>query len=160
MISLGSWLITIFLIMFWVFRVIATLFTQMGMEFVAPPLNIGAEITLLFVVLICIPFVFKRKILGPLVILGAYGWYFGPDLIANITNIFTAADIVNFNLYIQLIVDMVAIILPIISIFDILWDKQRTKNPVHKDTDWFYKNEQYDRKLDDRADKNNYRTGI
>ena len=24
--------------------------------------------------------------------------------------------------------------------------------------DWFYKNEQYDRKLDDRADKNNYRT--
>lgn len=160
MISLGSWLITIFLVMFWAFRVIATLFTQMGMEFIAPPLNIGVEITLLFVVLICIPFVFKRKILGPIVILAAYGWYFGPDLIANITNVFTVTDTVNLNMYVQILVDAIAIILPVISIFDILWDKQRTKNPVHKDTDWFYKNEQYDRKLDDRADKNNYRTGI
>lgn len=160
MISLGSWLVTIFLIMFWAFRVIATLFTQMGMEFVAPPLNIGVEITLLFVVLICIPFVFKRKILGPIVILGAYGWYFGPDLVANIANVFTAEGTANLNMYVQIIVDAIALILPIISIFDILWDKQRTKNPVHKDTDWFYKNEQYDRKLDDRADKNNYRTGI
>ena len=29
---------------------------------------------------------------------------------------------------------------------------------VDKKTDWFYKNEQFDRKMDDRADKNNYRT--
>ena len=31
-------------------------------------------------------------------------------------------------------------------------------NPKDKKTDWFYTNEQYDRQLDERADKNNYRT--
>ena len=31
-------------------------------------------------------------------------------------------------------------------------------NPKDKKTDWFYDNEQFDRKLDERADKNNYRT--
>ena len=39
-----------------------------------------------------------------------------------------------------------------------LMDKNRTNHPVDKKTDWFYKNEEFDRKLDDRADKNNYRT--
>ena len=37
-------------------------------------------------------------------------------------------------------------------------DKNRKAHPKDKKTDWFYKNEQYDRKLDERADKNNYRT--
>lgn len=32
------------------------------------------------------------------------------------------------------------------------------KFSTYKKTDWFYKNEEFDRKLDDRADKNNYRT--
>ena len=39
-----------------------------------------------------------------------------------------------------------------------LLDKNRVNNPKDKKTDWFYKGEQYDRQLDERADKNNYRT--
>ena len=58
----------------------------------------------------------------------------------------------------DMFVALIAIALPIAAVFDILLDKTRTKNPVNKETDWFYKNEQYDRKLDERADKNNYRT--
>ena len=55
-------------------------------------------------------------------------------------------------------ISLIAIALPSIALFDILLDRNRMKNPVDKKTDWFYKNEQYDRKLDERADKNNYRT--
>ena len=157
--SLGSWLITIFLIVFWAFRIVVTISAQMGTVFVVSPLNINTEIILLFVVLICIPFIFKRKIIGAIVVLGAYGWYFGPDLIANITNIF-GGETANLNTYTEILIEAIAIALPIFSIFDILLDKNRKKNPVHKDTDWFYKNEKYDRKLDERADKNNYRTGL
>ena len=40
----------------------------------------------------------------------------------------------------------------------VLLDKNRKNNPKDKKTDWFYQNEEFDRKLDDRADKNNYRT--
>ena len=43
-------------------------------------------------------------------------------------------------------------------LFEMLIEKNRMAHPVDKKTDWFYKNEEYDRKLDDRADKNNYRT--
>ena len=35
-------------------------------------------------------------------------------------------------------------------------DKNKKTNPKDKKTDWFYKNEQFDRKLDERADKNNF----
>ena len=44
------------------------------------------------------------------------------------------------------------------ELFDLIIDKSRKANPKDKKTDWFYKNEQFDRKLDERADKNNYRT--
>ena len=50
------------------------------------------------------------------------------------------------------------IIIPIAVLIDLLLDKGRMAHPVDKKTDWFYKNEQFDRKMDDRADKNNYRT--
>ena len=49
-------------------------------------------------------------------------------------------------------------IIPIAVLFDLLADSNRKAHPVNKKTDWFYKNDNYDRKLDDRADKNNYRT--
>ena len=157
--SLGSYLITIFLIFYWFARVLGTLFAQMEMDFPIKPLNIGVEIALLFVVLICIPFVFKRKLIGPIVILGVYGWYLGSDIFANF-NAIMAGGVSDINMYTGLILEAIALVLPLFSIFDILLDKNRTKNPIDKKTDWFYKNEQYDRKLDDRADKNNYRTGL
>jgi len=42
-------------------------------------------------------------------------------------------------------------------LFDLLFDKNRKEHPVDKKTDWFYKNENFDRKLDERADKNHYK---
>ncbi len=48
-------------------------------------------------------------------------------------------------------------ILPIAVVFNMLIDKNRTNHPIDKKTDWFYKNEQYDRKLDKRLDQNEYR---
>ena len=45
-----------------------------------------------------------------------------------------------------------------ISKFQWLFHRNRKNNPKDKKTDWFYRNEEFDRKLDDRADKNNYRT--
>ena len=62
------------------------------------------------------------------------------------------------NDYTALIISLIGIILPLAVILDLLADKNRKAHPTDKKTDWFYKNEEYDRKLDDRADKNNYRT--
>ncbi|MNL70889.1 hypothetical protein D3C87_1959530 [compost metagenome] len=56
------------------------------------------------------------------------------------------------------VVYAIAIIIPTAVMMDILVDKGRKLNPVDKKTDWFYKNEEFDRKMDERSDKNNYRT--
>lgn len=155
--NLSSWLITIFLVMFWGSRVATAVSFQLGSEMILKPIDINAEIVLLFVVLICIPFVFKRKIIGPIVCLGVYGWYFGPTLVSNIILVFNNVPLELFT-YVNMLAGAIGIVLPLISIFDILLEKTREKNPMDKKTDWYYKNEKYDRELDERADKNNYRT--
>ena len=67
-------------------------------------------------------------------------------------------ETLSMQTYTEMFFALIAIALPLVALFDILFDKNRKKNPVDKKTDWFYKNEEYDRKLDERADKNNYRT--
>lgn len=155
--NLSSWLITIFVMMYWLFRVVVAITGSMGIDFVVSPINTNIEIALLFIVLICIPFIFKRKLLGAIVYLGAYGWYFGRGLIENILKIINN-ETLSMQTYTEMFFALIGVALPILVLFDILLDRTRTKNPTDKKTDWFYKNEQYDRKLDERADKNNYRT--
>ena len=156
--NLSSWLIAFFIIIFWGFRVIVAITGQMGVEFMVKPYDNTAEIILLFVVLAIVPFIFKRKLLAAIALLGVYGWYFGfLGLLPNIMSIVNG-ETLGVDTYMSMFVALIAITLAFVALFDILFDKARMKNPVDKETDWFYKNEQYDRKLDERADKNNYRT--
>ena len=46
--NLSSWLIVIFMIMFWAFRIIVAVTGQMDIDFVVKPYDITAEIVLLF----------------------------------------------------------------------------------------------------------------
>ena len=155
--NLSSWLITFFIIMFWGFRVIVALMGATGGDFMIKPIDQNIEVILLFVVLIIIPFIFKRKLIGALVYLVAYGWYFGRGLFTNVVAMIQG-ETLSPDTYLDMFVAFIAVVIPIIAVFDILFDRARLKNPVDKETDWFYKNEEYDRKLDERADKNNYRT--
>lgn len=156
--NLSSWLIVMFILMYWLFRVIVAITGSMGLEFVTAPINNNIEIALLFIVLICVPFIFKRKLIGAIIYLGAYGWYFGRGLIENVINMINNEAVLSMQAYTDMFFALIGVALPIVALFDILFDKSRKANPTNKKTDWFYKNEQYDRKLDERADKNNYRT--
>lgn len=155
--NLSSWLIVMFIIMFWAFRIIVAITGSMEIDFFVTPIDNNIEIILLFVVLLCVPFIFKRKLIGAIIYLLAYGWYFGRELLQNVMQLINGETLA-VSTYLTMFIALIAITLPIIAVFDILLDKNRMKNPVNKETDWFYKNEQYDRKLDERADKNNYRT--
>lgn len=155
--NLSSWLITFFIIMFWAFRVLVAIMGTMGSDFMVMPIDNTVEIILLFVVLALVPFIFKRKIWAAIIYLLAYGWYFGQGLLTNILTMING-ETLTATVYMDMFIALIAITLPIAAVFDILLDKSRTKNPINKETDWFYKNEQYDRKLDERADKNQYKT--
>lgn len=156
----STWMLVMFIVMFWAFRVMIAISAELNWEMGAlKPLNTQVEIILLFVVLACLIFIVKRKLIGALVYLMAYGLYFGTDIVTNISVLINAVENgMNMNLYINLLMSLIGIILPIATLLDLLMDKARKANPKDKKTDWFYDNEQFDRKLDERADKNNYRT--
>ncbi len=160
--NFSTWMLIMFMAMFWILRIIIALTYELGIDFGGlQPFNQTMEIILLFVVLVCMLLIVKRKIIGALIYLLAYGMYFGTNLLTGITTLVTASSEIslsNTGLYLNTIISLFGIVIPVAILFDLLLDKNRKANPKDKKTDWFFNNEQYDRKLDDRADKNNYRT--
>ncbi len=149
--SVGDFLCGIFMTMYWIFRIVITAISYLQIEgFPLTSINITAEILLLFLTLVCIICVFKRIALGGIIYFIAYCAYFGPDLYTQIQAGVTA------NNMSYILVDFIAIILSVLVLLNIIISKAR-KQTNKKDSDWFYGNKKYDRELDERADKNNYR---
>jgi len=154
--SVSSYLLLFFMIMFWIFRIVVAFTTSMGMEIGFTPLDMNMEIILLFVTLLCVLLITKRKLLGAIIYVISYGMYFGVDVYNNIMKILDGA-VLTLQEGSNLLMSFIGIVIPIAVLFDLLIDKNRKAHPVDKKTDWFYKNEQYDRKIDERADQNQYK---
>ena len=155
--KLSTYLLVMFMIVFWIIRIIITIASQMGKDFLGmTPINEGFEIAILFATLLCLVLIVKRKLLGSLLYLTIHALYFGNDVTNKLS--IMSHDALTVAQSTDLMFSMIGIILPLAVLIDLLLDKNRKENPTDKKTDWFYKNEEFDRKLDDRADKNNYRT--
>ncbi len=160
--NFSTWMLVMFMAMFWVFRIVVAFTYELDINFGGiKPFNQTMEIILLFVVLFCMILIIKRKMVGALIYLLAYGMYFGTNLLTGITTILSSTSEVNIadaGMYLNTFISLIGIVIPIAILFDLLLDKNRKAHPKDKKTDWFYQNEKFDRKMDDRADKNNYRT--
>lgn len=155
MTSVFSYMVTMLGGIFWLFRlVVATTYT-MSIDFGIAPLDINIEIILLFVTLICMILIIKRNIIGALIYFVGYGLYFGTDLYNGIINIINGqTGIMNYT---SLFISFIGVLIPFLTVMDIFLNKERKGSTKDKKTDWFYTNEEYTRKLDDRADKNQYK---
>ena len=154
----STYLLVMLMIVFWIIRIIITLSSQLGKDFLGiVPQNEILEIAILFATLLCLILIVKRKLVGSLIYLALHAIYFGEDITKKINNI-TNNEPLTLAQNTEMMLSIIGIILPLAVLIDILLDKNRKNNPKDKKTDWFYKNEEFDRKLDDRADKNNYRT--
>lgn len=155
--KLSTYLLVIFMIMFWVFRVAVALGNSIGKDMGFPIENINVEVVLLFIDVALIVLVFKRKMIGALGFLLVNIWYFGPKLLNSVSTMLVGEEM---SLYVvnAALEGFIAVTLAVAILFDMLLDRNRKNNPKDKKTDWFYKNEKFDRELDERADKNNYRT--
>ena len=149
----STWMILSLAVVFWLLRLLVAYNGAMGYEFMVAPLNVVTEIILLFVALVCFIFIAKRKWFGAIIYLVAYGGYFGVDLVK-----FVLAGAQAQPDYYTLLFDFCGILLPLFVFFDLAFDANRKAHPHDKKTDWFYTNKKYERQMDSRADKNNYRT--
>lgn len=156
--NLSTYLVVMFMVMYWMFRVILAVTDTIGINLGVTIPNYTTEIVMLFATIAFIVLVYKRKILGAVFYLLTYSVYLGGPLIQQITSLLGAETEFNINIYTDIFANSIGIIIAIAVLFDLLLDKNRQAHPVDKKTDWFYKNEKFDREMDERADKNNYRT--
>lgn len=152
--SLSSWLLVMFMGMFWIFRIIVAFQAQYGETFGGfIVFNSTVEIALLFVAILCMILVLRRNWIGGIIYLVSYGYYFGGYIFSNITSEGEMSAAVMQNIF----VSAIGVIIAFCVFFDLMVNKLRKRDPKDKKTDWFFQNKEYDRKLDDRADKNQYR---
>ena len=150
----STWMVMSLAIMFWILRIIVTYCYAMQNEFIATPLNFETEVAVLFIALLSFILLAKRKWLGAIIYAVSYELYFGADLINSIAHI----ESLGLNEYTNMLFSFFGMLLPLFALFDLAMDKNRKAHPSDKKTDFFYKNEKFDRNMDERADKNNYRT--
>ncbi len=152
--TFANWMIAMFMIMYWGFRVVVAYQAANYADFFVKPINLTVEIILLFVTVVCIVLVFKRKLIGGIIYFLSYLAYFGTDLIQTVIPVFSgeAVELEAMSAF----TSFLGIVLAFAVLLDLAVDKGR--KPKDKKTDWFYTNKDYDRDYDDRADRNNYRT--
>ena len=153
--SLANWLIVMFIFMYWIFRMVVAYMYSTSRSFITTPLDFNVEIILLFVTLFCMILMIKRVKLAAIIYAGTYIMYFGVDLYNKIMPMLEASEF-NIGETGDLLFSGIGVILAILALLDVLIDK--VKAPVQVQTDWFYENKDYDRKVDDRSDRIQYRT--
>lgn len=150
-----GYFITTFAGVFWLFRVMVALMYTAETEFPIVPINMIFEIVVLFITFVCIILIAKRNMLGAVAYLIAQCSYFGVDAYKSIETIINGqAQTAN---YVTLFISIIAVIIPVLAIMDIGLSSGKKGSRKNKKTDWFYGTTDYDRKFDDRADKNQYK---
>lgn len=154
--ALVSYLITMFAGLFWIFRVVIAVTTSLNIDIGFTPADMTSEIVMLFVALFCLVLIVRRNLLGAVLYVVSYGWYFGRDIYSAVIQIQEGTALTAMQA-LNVFVAFVAVILALATLVDIGINKNRKGSTKDKKTDWFYKNEQFDREYDERADRNNYK---
>ena len=153
------WLLVFFMAMFWIFRIVVTLSAQFGSDFGGfIVFNNTFEIALLFLVLVCFILIVRRNIWGGIVYFVSYCIYFGGYIVNNLFPALSYEEPIDMLILQNSMVGVLGIVLSLCIVIDIAFQRIKTKHFTDNKTDWYFNNEKYDRKMDERADKNQYRT--
>ena len=149
--ELLSYMVNMFAIMFWLFRVYVALMVSSGSEiqFTTPGLEL--EITVIFITLISIFMIFKRNLIFASIYLGTYFAFFTYGIALTNGNISTNKQLLNAMVMIA------GIIIALLNFLDVMFNKNRKGSTKDNKTDWFYATDKYEREYDERADRNQYK---
>ena len=149
--ELLSYMVNMFAIMFWLFRVYVALMVSSGSEirFTTPGLEL--EITVIFITLISIFMIFKRNLIFASICLGTYFAFFTYGIALMNGNISTNKQLLNAMVMIA------GIIIALLNFLDVMFNKNRKGSTKDNKTDWFYATDKYEREYDERADRNQYK---
>lgn len=153
----STMLLIMFGVMFWISRIVVAIVTQMGIDLVGiVSWNLTYEIILIFVTVVCLILIAKRKIIGSILYLILYGYYFGTDILNRVGQLSQEGGMTFENIS-NLFIACIGIALAIAILVDAITLKAKKGKPKKQKTDWFYGNKDFDRKFDERADRNEYK---
>ena len=149
--ELLSYMVNMFAIMFWLFRVYVALMVSSGSEiqFTTPGLEL--EITVIFITLISIFMIFKRNLIFASIYLGTYFAFFTYGIALMNGNISTNKQLLNAMVMIA------GIIIALLNFLDVMFNKNRKGSTKDNKTDWFYATDKYEREYDEKADRKQYK---
>lgn len=152
-----SYMLTIWDIILWVLRAAIAITYTMGIDFAIVPLNLTIEIIVLFLTIPAMIFVVKRNVIGAACYMAVYVSYFGTAIYNTVNNVVSEDGLTIGNSF-DLLISIMCVVIPVLTFLDVLLNKHR-KSILGKQrgNDWFYDNKDFDRNLDDRADKNQYK---
>ena len=88
--TMSNYLIIMFSVLVFIFRLIVVFTTIMGIEFMVQSINVNLEIAYLFVMLISIILLSKNKLSGAILYLISSFAYFGPTLLSQFKYAFSS----------------------------------------------------------------------
>ncbi len=149
--ELISYMVNMFAIMFWLFRVYVALMISGGSEIPFTTPGIEMEIAVIFITLISIFMIFRRNLIFASIYLGTYFAFFTYGIALMNGNITTSTQLLNAMLMI------LGIIIALLNFLDVMFNKNRKGSTKDNKTDWFYATDKYEREFDERADRNQYK---
>ena len=148
------------MIMFWLFRAIVAVCTQYSIDIIGIfAYKLTLEISISFIIIICIVLVAKRKIIGALAYTLIYGMYFGEHFFNEFIKLING-ETLSIEMTSNLVCDLCAILLALFCLMDSIVLRVRNKDSKHKTTEWYFEKNEYDKELekrDKRDDKNQYK---
>ncbi|MCI8587294.1 MAG: hypothetical protein HFJ49_01620 [Clostridia bacterium] len=155
--AFSTMLLVMFGVIFWIFRIAIAIVTQTGFDLIGlVSWNLTYEIILIFVTIVCLILISKKKLIGSIVYLFSYLLYFGTDILNRVA---TGTETVGMTMEntVNVFVSAIGIVLATAILLDAIVLKARKGKPKKQKTDWFYGNENFDRQFDERADRNEYK---
>ena len=149
--ELISYMVNMFAIMFWLFRVYVALMISGGSEIPFTTPGIEMEIAVIFITLISIFMIFRRNLIFASIYLGTYFAFFTYGIALMNGNITTSTQLLNAMLMI------LGILIALLNFLDVMFNKNRKGSTKDNKTDWFYATDKYEREFDERADRNQYK---
>ena len=149
--ELISYMVNMFAIMFWIFRVYVALMISGGSEIPFTTPGIEMEIAVIFITLISIFMIFRRNLIFASIYLGTYFAFFTYGIALMNGNISTNTQLLNAMLMI------LGILIALLNFLDVMFNKNRKGSTKDNKTDWFYATDKYEREFDERADRNQYK---
>lgn len=154
--SFSSYLVVMFMLLFWIFQVVGAVCETLGLGEMIPVINMTYQIPVIFASFVCILLVVKRNVIGAIAYLILHGWYYGMDLYQSIMNLSNGS--MGMSDYTSIMISFIGVVLAIVVLMELVWDKNHQKHGGDKKTDWYYGTDEYTREKDEREDNNNYRT--